>query len=842
MWIYMCFYSIMMTLFLQNHLAISSSYDENATHLSPKMQKLALFQFKLSFTINSSTAEFCEDAPSVSKTMNWSMSSDCCTWDGVTCDHMTGNVIGLDLRCSHLEGSIRPDSTLFNLSFLQNIIFDSNSLHGELPLEIFHLPNLEVLSLEFNSQLIVKLPKHKWGSSSNLQLLALTQTTLSGGIPDSIGYLKSLTFLSIFQCNLSGPIPRSISNLTQLTYLNLGFNLLSGQIPDSLANIQNLGILYLNNNNFSGPIPRSIGNLTQLLLLDLDSNYLTGQIPRSVGNLTQLTLLQLSSNYLTDRIPDSLASLQNLQLLSLGRNNLIGPSPSWISNCRELSFLDLSENSLTGPLPSNLILPNLTFLDLSHNSLNGTIPSWFFHSPLLTYISIDHNEFTGQVYVFGSLEMYSLKYLSLSHNNLTGGLEHLPWKILTYLDLQSNMLQGSLPASICNSSSLDILNLSHNNLTGVLPSCTRGLNYSLSVFDLRMNSIEGSLPSALVNFRKLRSLNLHGNKLEGTIPLSFSKFDYLEVFDVGNNQINDTFPLWLETLQNLQVLILKSNKFFGIITNVSKIEHPFPSLRIIDLSNNEFSGPLPAKYIQNFKGMMNKDANKMERTYMGNSLYSDTMMLVVKGVEIEFIRILTIFTAIDLSRNKFEGEIPEYIGNLESLRYLNLSHNNLTGHIPSLVGKLLMLESLDLSFNLLVGVIPQELTSIYSLSHLNLSQNDLTGHIPRGPQFSTFENSSYAGNFGLCGPPLSRRCIRETQQEEFEDDEDDGFFFSGFTWESVAIGYGCGVVVGFVVGYVMFMAGKPKWFTGIIARELGLKIRRLEISVGYQPNMNRILI
>lgn len=81
----------------------------------------------------------------------------------------------------------------------------------------------------------------------------------------------------------------------------------------------------------------------------------------------------------------------------------------------------------------------------------------------------------------------------------------------------------------------------------------------------------------------------------------------------------------------------------------------------------------------------------------------------------------------------------------------------------------------------------------------------------------------------LCGRPLSKKCISETQQEKIEDDEDNGFFFSGFTWEAVAIGYGCGVLVGFIVGYIMFMAGKPKLYTEVIARELGLKVRRLEI-------------
>ncbi|KAL8106760.1 hypothetical protein AgCh_023505, partial [Apium graveolens] len=89
----------------------------------------------------------------------------------------------------------------------------------------------------------------------------------------------------------------------------------------------------------------------------------------------------------------------------------------------------------------------------------------------------------------------------------------------------------------------------------------------------------GSLP---LNFLNLQSLNLHGNKLGGGIPSSFSSFGLLETLDLGSNHINDTFPQCLEALPNLQVLVLKSNNFHGLVNKSSKIEHPFPSLRIID--------------------------------------------------------------------------------------------------------------------------------------------------------------------------------------------------------------------------------------------------------------------
>ena len=143
---------------------------------------------------------------------------------------------------------------------------------------------------------------------------------------------------------------------------------------------------------------------------------------------------------------------------------------------------------------------------------------------------------------------------------------------------------------------------------------------------------------------------------------------------------------------------------------------------------------------------------------MGESYYDDSVTIMIKGLEIELPRILTIFTTIDLSHNKFSGEIPNVMGKLQALRFLNLSHNDLVGNIPSSLGNLCSLESLDLSSNQLSGKIPSQLTSLTFLCMLNFSQNHLEGSIPRGNQFETFENSSYNGNLALCGFPLSKEC------------------------------------------------------------------------------------
>ncbi|KAL8482938.1 hypothetical protein ACS0TY_025837 [Phlomoides rotata] len=156
------------------------------------------------------------------------------------------------------------------------------------------------------------------------------------------------------------------------------------------------------------------------------------------------------------------------------------------------------------------------------------------------------------------------------------------------------------------------------------------------------------------------------------------------------------------------------------------------------------------------------------------------------------------------------------MGKLDSLRYLNLSHNDLTGHIPSSLGNMTLLESLDLSTNQLLGEIPRQLTRLTFLAKLNLSMNNLEGQIPQSHQFSTFDNDSYIGNQRLCGVPLMKKCVEGQNPLSLppQEDDDESGFFDGFTWQVVALGYGCGFLFGVNAGYFMLRYRRPKWLVG----------------------------
>ncbi|GKV44520.1 hypothetical protein SLEP1_g51696 [Rubroshorea leprosula] len=373
--------------------------------------------------------------------------------------------------------------------------------------------------------------------------------------------------------------------------------------------------------------------------------------------------------------------------------------------------------------------------------------------------------------------------------------------------------------------SLEILDLSHNKLIRKIPNC---LPKSLSVLNLQANYFDGNIAFRFPEGCGLRNLNLHRNQMDGLLPRSLVNCRMLEVLDVGNNNISDTFPHWLESLPHLQVLVLRSNKFYGSVQS-TKESPSFPKLRVLDLSSNYFVGALPVRYIENFKAMMDphKDGDSPEYMMVSTraNFYQYSLVVTWKGFDYELQGILIVFSSIHLSNNKFEGEIPDVIGKLSSLKGLNLSHNNLTGHIPPSLGNLTNLEWLDLSSNELAGKIPEELVSLTQLSVLNLSNNHLVGRIPQGNQFNTFGNGSYEGNLGLCGFPLSKSCDGiGTSPSSFQEKDE----LWRFGWRVVVLGYGCGVVFGLLMGYLVFRTGKPKWFVSFDGRssQSGRKMRK----------------
>jgi len=837
------------------HSTISSS------HFCALDQSLSLLQFKESFSINSSASWNCQHP----KTESWKEGTDCCLWDGVTCDLKTGHVTGLNLACSMLYGTLHSNSTLFSLHHLQKLDLSDNHFNsshissrfgqfsnlthlnlnfsvftGQVPSEITHLSKLVSLDLSQNEYLSLepisfdKLVRNL----TKLRELDLGSVNISLVAPNSLTNLSSsLSSLSLRGCGLQGKFPGNNFLLPNLESLDLSYNEgLTGSFPSSnLSNV--LSRLSLSNTRISVYLENDlISNLKSLEYMSLrNCNIIRSDLPL-LGNLTQLTWLDLSSNNLSDQIPSSLENLIQLRYLNLGSNKFMGQVPDSLSNLVNISYLYLSNNQLVGPIHSQLnTLSNLQYLYLSDNFFNETIPSFLFALPSLHSLDLHNNNFIGNI---SELQHDSLRFLDLSNNHLHGAIPSSIFKQenLTALILASNSeLTGEISSSICKLRFLQVLDLSNNSFRGSTPQCLGNFSNMLLVLHLGMNNLQGTVPSTFSKDNGLEYLNFNGNELEGKIPRSIINCTMLEVFDLGNNKIEDAFPYFLETLPKLQILVLKSNKLQGFVKGPTAY-NSFSKLRILDISDNNFSGPLPTGYFNSLEAMMASDQIMIYMRTTNYTGYVYSIEMTWKGVEIEFTKIRSTIRVLDLSNNNFTGEIPKVIGKLKALQQLNLSHNSLTGHIQSSLGNLTNLESLDLSSNLLTGRIPTQLGGLTFLAILNLSHNQLEGRIPSGEQFNTFTATSFEGNLGLCGFQVLKECYGDEAPSlppsSFDEGDDSTLFGEGFGWKAVTMGYGCGFVFGVATGYIVFRTRKPSWFFRMVEDIWNLKSKKTKKNVG----------
>ncbi|KAF4370363.1 hypothetical protein G4B88_013047, partial [Cannabis sativa] len=736
--------------------------------------------------------------------------------------------------------------SMANLSCLVSLSLKYCNLHGEFPQNIFHLSYIQVIDVSYNNfkghlkSLNLGSNSFSVKNMSRLSFLALSYNNFNGQLPSSLFKIPNLQYLDLKHNQFTGPLTiPNVSLSSQLSNLYLDGNKLTGQIPTSIFEMKKVEELALSENYLSGTIDMSMfSKLSQLRDLYLSDNGLS-IVTNTTTNSTitnKLNYLGLGSCNITE-FPVFLQTQNELRYLDLSNNKIEGKIPKWfftigaetlyslnmstnfitgyeqvleVPPWKVLLSLDLSHNRFQDPLTD--VLPiSITELHISNNNISGKIHPMFCSLIDLNVLDMSNNNLSSEIVpCLGS--MSSISYLDLSNNKFEGfiplSLENLT--SLSYLDLSKNRLSGRIPrvgnnSMLCTFTRLQFLDVSSNQLTDSLPQCLGSFSQVLQLLNVKQNNFSGEMPQTFLDGCSLITLDLSNNQLEGMLPESLTKCSALQILNLACNRMSGTFPFWLQNLTSLQVLVLRSNQFHGPIWDPNKYVG-FKKLQIVCLSFNHFSGTLSSNYFANWSAIntINISANKSSSLYMdGNGYYHESITVINKGFEMEFLRILTIFSGIDLSNNNFHGEIPKSVGDLRSLIVLNLSSNNFEGHIPLSVENLKEVESLDLSNNKLSGRIPQQLATLTYLAYLNLSNNQLTGLIPRGTQISTFPNSSFYGNEELCGVPLSKECESNDVTPSTSLDHESEFEFEiGFGWKPVVIGYGCGFLGGVLAGYL----------------------------------------
>nr|KAJ0191938.1 hypothetical protein LSAT_V11C800410140 [Lactuca sativa] len=709
--------------------------------------------------------------------------NECCLWEGIQCDGVTGNVQRLHLKgdwpypYNYLAGN-KVSSSLAELRHLKYLDLSGNDFQGSqipefigslkhlsylnlsyagfegiIPPHIGNLSNLKVLDLSsYDSENFLKADDMAWAFGlSSLELLNLSYVDLSGAQnwDMMLHMIPSLKELSLSHCRLSN--------------VNLGPFLNSSRI---LPNIKHLDLGY---NSFKGPLPFLLQNMTFLEFLDLSwfdlslgSNF--AKLLSMIPSLSELHLsgcgldkTRLSSPHL------NYSTLSNIQHLDLSNNPLGGIFPSVLTNMSSLEVLDLSDTMLNSSLP---ILPKLLELHLSGNKFKQIEDVGIWRQGHLKQLSVTDNEFAMEMIDTpknaSECSIYALEFLELSRS-LKGRIPETLGRLmnLRHLDLSYNKLTGSIPESVRGLRFLQVLDLSENQLTGPIPEFLGNLTQLI----LSYNQLNGSIPESLGKLAALTKLYLHSNLLDGTIPVSIGQLAKLHTLSISNNSLEGAVTeAHFANLSVLKLLDASSNskltlnvscgwippfQLISLSLSSCKIGNGFPQwlrhqrkLKRLLLFNATLSGPLPTwlqkmpiiSWLDLSHNKLSGSLKNLPNAGNGDAYWPLPLLLLeynlFSGSIPRSLCRRTNLKGLDLSRNMLSGKIPNCVGNLQGLAIMSISSNQLSGAIPSSIALISSLFWLNLNKNNFTGEVPPELGNLQSLGVLDLGDNKLYGNIP----------------------------------------------------------------------------------------------------------------
>ncbi|XP_072999595.1 receptor-like protein 32 [Typha latifolia] len=248
-------------------------------------------------------------------------------------------------------------------------------------------------------------------------------------------------------------------------------------------------------------------------------------------------------------------------------------------------------------------------------------------------------------------------------------------------------LEGSLPPSLSNLTSLTDLVVYPGQVSGEIPSDLGARLRRLRLLSISRNRICGGIPASLAGLPDLHTLDLGYNRLEGQIPI----------------------PLLLPSSTSLKVLILAGN---GGLSGEIPPEFSAAQLLHLDLRGNSVSGGLPP--IPSTLRYLSLSGNSM------SGLLDSSFTLPLPDLEF-----------LDLSSNNFSGAIPPVVFSLPRLSSILLQRNKLSGGVelapPPPPPPPPEWSVVDLSHNFLSGEVPAGLAAAGSLF---LNDNRMTGVVP----------------------------------------------------------------------------------------------------------------
>ncbi|XP_072985007.1 receptor protein kinase TMK1-like [Typha latifolia] len=431
-------------------------------HLSP-----FLFLFLLlrpSTTVSASAASAGDAAAMLAiaaalrppQSLNWSKSTDPCSWPQVTCS--AGRVTAIQVGKRGLSGYL-PDE-VGDLTALVRLELMANSLSGPLP-SLSALSSLQYLFLHDNN--FTSIPQNFFSNLHSLVHVTLDHNPLSPwSIQPDLTVASNLANFTATEAGIIGSVPEFFAtSFPNLDHLVLSFNSLEGGIPQSFA-LSQVRFLLLNNQQggqLSGGI-NFVANMSRLQQLWLQSNAFSGPLP-DFSKLIDLVDLDLRDNQFTGLVPASLTELKSLKVVTLTNNLLQGPVPVFKNPNMTLDVVASTERFCRTDIGDcdprvNVMLSISKSFDYPILFANN----WKGNDPCENWLGITCDG-------HGNIVVVNFQKMDLN-GTISPYFQLLP--SLQKLILSGNNLNGTIPATLTNLTYLRLLDVSDNMLWGKVPS------------------------------------------------------------------------------------------------------------------------------------------------------------------------------------------------------------------------------------------------------------------------------------------------------------------------------------------------------------------------------------
>ncbi|XP_047955696.1 probable leucine-rich repeat receptor-like serine/threonine-protein kinase At3g14840 [Salvia hispanica] len=265
----------------------------------------------------------------------------------------------------------------------------------------------------------------------------------------------------------------------------------------------------------------------------------------------------------------------------------------------------------------------------------------------------------------------------LKAQNLNGSVprEFIRLPFLQEIDLTRNYLNGTIPPE-WGSMKLVNISLIGNRITGSIPKELANIT-TLQQLVLEYNQLSGTIPPELGNLPLIQRLLFTSNNLTGELPASLAKLTTLTDFRVSDNNFIGSIPNFVQNWTNMEKLVIQASGLSGPIpTGIASLTK-MTDMRISDLTGNDSSLPSLSP-MKKLKTLILRSCN-------------------IVGTLPDYIGDMTTLKLLDLSFNKLTGPIPESFISLSNTDYIYLTGNSLSGPLPAWMLK--DGDNIDLSYN-----------------------------------------------------------------------------------------------------------------------------------------------